>query len=73
MEMLDRFNIDRYCLKKLYLGDAMSVDLNLYIYISRTFPMLEDLTVESSLSFHSQWTGGNLVSYLYLLYFEYKP
>lgn len=72
MEMLDRFNIDQYCLKKLYLGDAMSVDLNLYIYVSRTFPMLEDLTVESSLSFHSQCTGGNLVSYTQLSDSEIK-
>ncbi|KAF3904182.1 hypothetical protein AA313_de0208976 [Arthrobotrys entomopaga] len=60
LDILQHFRIDPYSLRRLYIGDAMSVDSRMCKYIANNFPKLEDVTIESPVSFHSQWNSDGL-------------
>ncbi|KAK6350301.1 hypothetical protein TWF696_006532 [Orbilia brochopaga] len=70
LDILQHFRIDPYSLRRLYIGDAMSVDSRMCKYIANNFPKLEDITIESPVSFHSQWNSDGLertVSFFFVL------
>ncbi|KAF3938084.1 hypothetical protein ABW19_dt0205469 [Dactylella cylindrospora] len=60
LDILQHFRIDPYSLRRLFIGDAMSVDSRMCKYIANNFPKLEDVTIESPVSFHSQWNSDGL-------------
>ncbi|EWC48671.1 hypothetical protein DRE_01893 [Drechslerella stenobrocha 248] len=60
LDILQHFRINPYSLKRLYIGDAMSVDSRMCKYIANNFSKLEDITIESPVSFHSQWNSDGL-------------
>ncbi|KAF3175745.1 hypothetical protein TWF225_008855 [Orbilia oligospora] len=60
LDILQHFKIDPYSLKRLHVGDTMSVDSRMCKYIANNFPKLEDITIESPVSFHSQWNSDGL-------------
>ncbi|EPS43700.1 hypothetical protein H072_2314 [Dactylellina haptotyla CBS 200.50] len=60
LDILQHFRIDPYSLRRLHIGDAMSVDSRMCKYIANNFPKLEDVTIESPVSFHSQWNSDGL-------------
>src|SRR5947208_1367613 len=60
LDIFQHFKIGRYSLRRLYVRDAMNVDKHMYKYIAQTFPFLEELTIESPVSFHSQWNCDGL-------------
>src|SRR4051812_17153900 len=67
LDILQHFRIDPYSLRRLYIGDAMSVDSRMSKYIANNFPKLEDIAIESPVSFHSQWNSDGLVRTHFIL------